>query len=126
MICKGFSISPSPIRMLFNSPSDRMISLIAMVRIKRLVQKGMVIRNSHKARCRAGRVAMNQAVGKPTAKVKTVVRSESLTERHRMVRWASSSRSVPSKTSRENRIPVQASQLNPHSTLPYSPGIRKE
>ena len=54
-----------------------------------LVQNGMVIRNNHSARAFGGRVAMNQAVGKPTTKVMIVVISDSLIDRHRMVRCAS-------------------------------------
>ena len=43
----------------------------------------------HAARVRAVRVAMNHAVGKPTRKVKSVVRSDSCTERQKIVRCAS-------------------------------------
>jgi iron-sulfur cluster repair protein YtfE (RIC family) len=72
-------------------PSLRITSLMAKVRIRRLVQNGMVIRNSHIARCCAGRVAMNQAVGKPKVKVSAVVASDSQTERQKIVRCASAS-----------------------------------
>jgi hypothetical protein len=72
----------------------------------------MVIRNSHSARVFCGRVAMNQAVGKPTAKVMAVVSSDSLTDRQKIVRCASASCSVPSKISRVNRMPRQPSSEN--------------
>ena len=54
-----------------------------------LVQKGIVIRNSQKARAFGGRVAMNHAVGKPTRKVRIVVTSDSFTDRQKIVRCAS-------------------------------------
>lgn len=77
---------------MFSRPSFRMTSLMAKVRIRRLVQNGMVMRKSHSARAAGGRVAMNQAVGKPMAKVISVVASDSQTERHRIARCASASR----------------------------------
>ncbi len=89
MIWIGASITPSLSRKVFRMPSLRMIWLIAKVRISRLVQNGMVIRNSSTVRIRGGRVAMNQAVGKPTMKAKTVVAKDSLTERQKIVRCAS-------------------------------------
>ena len=69
---------------------------------------------------------MNQAVGKPTAKVRIVVINDSFTERQKIVRLASASVSVSSKMSRSNRMRVQPSRLNTHSILPYLPGVRKE
>ncbi len=73
--------------------------MIAKVRISRLVQNGMVIRNRQKARYFGGRVAMNQAVGSPRAKAMTVVASDSLTERQMIERFASARLTVPSKMS---------------------------
>ncbi len=122
----GSVMNPAFMRSVFSSPSLRMISLIAIVRISRFVQNGMVIRNSHSARDRGERVAMNQAVGKPTRKVMIVVSSDSFTERQKIVRCASASCSVSSKMSRVHRMPTQASVEKIHSTLPYWPGVRNE
>src|SRR3989338_4976312 len=84
---------------VFINPSLRITSLMAKVRIKRLVQNGMVIRNNHSARALGGRVAMNHAVGKPTAKVMIVVRNDSLIDRQKIDIFASASFSVSSKMS---------------------------
>ena len=117
---------PALIRRVFITPSLRMIWLIAKVRIRRLVQNGMVIRNSHAARALGGRVAMNHAVGKPTRKVSTVVMKLSSTDRQKIVRLPSASFSVSSKMSRSNSTPVQPSSEKFHSIPPYWPGERKE
>ena len=114
----GSVIRPAQISSVLRMPSLRITSLIATVRISRLVQNGMVIRNSHSARDVGGRVAMNQAVGKPTAKVMAVVSSDSLTDRQKIVRCASASCSVPSKMSRLKRMPRQPSSENFQTTLP--------
>ncbi len=97
-------------------PPFRMTSMIAKVRISRLVQNGIVTRNSQIARCDGGRVAMNHAVGRPSAKATSVVKSESFTERQKIVRCASARETVPSKMSRSNRTWNQACALNSQIT----------
>ena len=84
-------ITPSFKSSVFITPSLRMIWLMANVRINRLVQNGMVIRNNQPERAAGDRVAMNQAVGKPTRKVRTVVTKLSLIERMKMVMLPSAS-----------------------------------
>jgi len=87
-----------------------MISSTAKVRISRFVQKGMVIRNSQKARARGLRVAMNQAVGSPTAKAISVVRIDSFTDRQKIVRCASDQPvTLGSKMSASRKMLYQAS-----------------
>ncbi len=49
---------PKRISKVLIRPSLRMICRMAKVRIRRLVQNGMVIRNSQSSRVRSGRVAM--------------------------------------------------------------------
>jgi hypothetical protein len=80
----------------------------------------------HIARAFGGLVAMNHAVGKPTRKAKTVVSSDSFTERQKILRLASAQASEPSKMSLVNKMPCQASSEKPQVTLPYSPGGMKE
>ena len=70
-------------------PSMRINSKIATVRIRRLAQNGMVIRNSHSERYFAGLVGMNHAVGKPISNVNSVVRIDKLTDRRKIDRCAS-------------------------------------
>lgn len=77
--------------------------------MSRLVQKGIVIRNSQKARTLGGRVAMNHAVGRPKAKVMSVVAIDSLTERQKIERFASARLMVWSKISRVNNTLNQPS-----------------
>ena len=55
--------------------------MIAKVRTRRLHQNGTVIRNSQKLRLRFGRVAMNQAVGKPRTRVSAVASTERMAVR---------------------------------------------
>lgn len=59
---------------------------MAKVRISRVVQKGMEIRNSQNARRRADRVATNHAVGSPMPKEINVVVINRRTERQKIVR----------------------------------------
>ena len=69
---------------------------------------------------------MNQAVGKPTAKVVSVVRIESFSERQKIVRCASARTYSSLKMSFVQRMPRHPPSEKPHSTLPYFPGRRKE
>ena len=98
----GVLMMPDHIRVELMTPSFRITSNIAMVRIRRLVQNGMVIRNSQRGRDLGGRVAMNHAVGKPISRVRIVVSKDSLTERQKIDRWASAQTKTPgSKMSSE-------------------------
>ena len=54
----GARIMPSLSSSVLMRPSLRMTSMIAKVRISRLVQNGMVIRNSQNRAALGGRVAM--------------------------------------------------------------------
>jgi len=54
----GAEVTPSFIRIVLMMPSARITSWIAKVRMSMFVQKGMVMRNSHRERLRGARVAM--------------------------------------------------------------------
>ena len=69
---------------------------------------------------------MNQAVGRPSAKATSVVRSDSLTERQKIDRCASARPTVSSKMSRWKKIENQASSVGVHATPEYDPGVRNE
>ena len=86
----------------------RISSLIAKVRISRLVQNGMVMRKSQSARLAGGRVAMNHAVGKPTMSVMSVVSTESFTERpeDRQMRVGEADRVVEDVALEQDREPA--------------------
>jgi len=58
MIWIGASMIPIQIIALLTMPSLRITSCMAKVRIRMLVQNGMVTRKSQMSRCLAGRVAM--------------------------------------------------------------------
>ena len=58
MIWIGWSMIPSARRAVLMTPSLRMTCIIAIVRMRRLVQKGMVMRKSHISRRSGRRVAM--------------------------------------------------------------------
>ncbi len=73
--------------------------MIAKVRTSKLHQNGIVTRNSQKLRLRLGRVAMNQAVGKPRTRVASVVPIDSNSVRQKIERWASAHFQVLSKMS---------------------------
>ncbi len=105
----------------------RITSWIAKVRIRRLVQNGMVIRKSQISRLPGGRVAMNQAVGKPSSAQITVVCSARLIERQKIeaCAWLSETASG-SKMSRVKNTRNQPSVENCQRTPPKSPGVRKE
>ena len=90
-----------------------------------MVQNGIVTRNSHSARRPGGLVAMNHAIGRPSAKAASVVASDSFTERQKMVRCASASDTVSSKMSRSNSTWNQAWVEKRQTTPEYSPGSRK-
>ena len=119
-------MTPIPISAELISPSLRITSRIAKVRISRLVQNGMVIRNSQIIRAFGGRVAMNHAVGSPSAKVMTVVKNASFTDRHRISRLASAKLMVPSKMSRANTTLNHASRVNGGCTPKCSPLVMTE
>ena len=57
-ICTGLSVMPVARSRRLMTPSLRMISSMAKVRIRRLVQNGIVIRNSQTSRERSARVEM--------------------------------------------------------------------
>ena len=58
MICSGASMMPRPTMTELTMPSLRITSWMANVRISKLVQNGMVMRNSQMSRQRSLRVAM--------------------------------------------------------------------
>ena len=86
----------------------------------------MVIRNSQKVRTLPGRVAMNQAVGRPKMMVMTVVVSDSRTERQKIDKYASANPYVSSKMSRVKKICTQASNVGVQITPLKSPGCKNE
>ena len=58
MIWIGVSMMPNLIRAVLRMPSLRITSIIAKVRMSRLVQNGMVMRKSQTSRVRSGLVEM--------------------------------------------------------------------
>jgi hypothetical protein len=61
---------------------------------------------------------MNQAVGRPRAKVRRVVTTDSQSERQKIARWASAAVTVPSKMSRWKKTRNQASPVKGSWTPP--------